>query len=87
MCQYKPWAKSRRQYYESKPWANTNYGSTKLWATYKAYAPTTITQTMDQQILRDDLQSICVQQQYTNKVKTWVPNIPPPLEKALSSKL
>ena len=38
--------------------------------------PTTITQTMDQQLIWDDLQSICVQQQYTNTVRrrTWVPN-------------
>ena len=40
-----------------------------LQAAYKSYDPTTITQTMDQQLLWDDLQSICVQQQYTNMVK------------------
>ena len=40
-----------------------------LQAAYKAYAPTTVTQTMDQQLLWDDLQRICVQQQYTNTIK------------------
>ena len=49
-------------------------GQYKLWIKYyrrltKHMRPTTITQTMDQQLLWDDLQSICVQQQYTNMVK------------------
>ena len=50
-------------------------GQYKLWINKyyrrltKHMRPTTKTQTMDQQLLWDDLQSICVQQQYTNTVK------------------
>ena len=40
-----------------------------LQSAYKAYAPHNNNTTMDQQLLWDDLQSICVQQQYTNIVK------------------
>ena len=50
-------------------------GQYKLWINKyyrrltKHMRPTIITQTLDQQLLWDDLQSICVQQQYTNTVK------------------
>ena len=43
-----------------------------LQAAYKAYAPHNNNTTMDQQLLWDDLQSICVQQQYTNIVKRGI---------------
>ena len=51
-------------------------GQYKLWINNyyrrltKHMRPTTITQTIDQQLIWDDLQSICIQQQYTNTVKT-----------------
>ena len=43
-----------------------------LQAAYKAYAPNNNNTTMDKQLLWDDLQSICIQQQYTNEVKRRV---------------
>ena len=45
-------------------WINNYYGMS-----YKAYAPHNNNTTMDQQLLWDDLQIICVQQKYTNMVK------------------
>ena len=66
MGQYKLWApilwvKTMGQY---KLWVNKYYRRLT-----KHMRLTTITQTMDQQLLWDDLQIICVQQQYTNIVK------------------
>ena len=55
------WVKTMGQY---KLWINKYYRRLT-----NHMRPTTITQTMDQQLLWDDLQSICVQQQYTNIVK------------------
>ena len=70
MGQYKLWIKTMRQYYGSKPWANINYGSTNTTGGLQSIcAQQYKTQTMDQQLLWDDLQSICVQRQYTNTVK------------------
>ena len=67
--QYKLWApilwvKTMSQY---KLWVNKYYRRLT-----KHMRLTTITQTMDQPLLWDDLQSICVQQQYTNIVKRGI---------------
>ena len=58
------WVKTMGQY---KLWINKYYRRLT-----KHMRLTTITQNMDQQLLWDDLQSICVQQQYTNIVKRGV---------------
>ena len=60
------YTKNRRQYSmgQYKLWINKYYSRLT-----KHMRPTTIIQTMDQQLLWDDLQSICIQQQYTNTVK------------------